>query len=128
MPDDPRPDREFLDYAGYLALDELLACQRPRSDPPHHDEMLFIVQHQTTELWLKLMLHELEDACALIRADELAPALKRVARVKHIQRAHRAVVGAGHAHAQRVRRVPRRPRQRQRLPVMAVPSRRVRPR
>ena len=62
MPDDARPDREFLDYAGYLALDELLACQRPRSDPPHHDEMLFIVQHQTTELWFKLMLHELRAA------------------------------------------------------------------
>jgi tryptophan 2,3-dioxygenase len=75
-----------MSYSGYLDLPTLLSAQRPISDPEHHDELLFIVQHQTTELWLKLVLHELEDACALIRADELAPALKRVARVKHIQR------------------------------------------
>jgi tryptophan 2,3-dioxygenase len=85
MPDDPRPDREFLDYAGYLALDELLACQRPRSDPPHHDEMLFIVQHQTTELWFKLMLHELRAAIELVRRDDLEGSFKILARVKHIQ-------------------------------------------
>ncbi len=75
-----------MSYGGYLDLDTLLAAQRPLSSPEHHDELLFIVQHQTTELWLKLVLHELESACALIRADELAPALKRVARVKHVQR------------------------------------------
>jgi tryptophan 2,3-dioxygenase len=85
MPDDARPDREFLDYAGYLALDELLACQRPRSDPPHHDEMLFIVQHQTTELWFKLMLHELRAAVELVRRDDLEGSFKILARVKHIQ-------------------------------------------
>lgn len=75
-----------MSYSGYLDLPTLLSAQRPLSTPEHHDELLFIVQHQTTELWLKLMLHELESACALIRADDLAPALKGVARVKHIQR------------------------------------------
>jgi tryptophan 2,3-dioxygenase len=75
-----------MSYGGYLDLPTLLSAQRPLSDPEHHDELLFIVQHQTTELWLKLMLHELRGACASLRADELAPALKRIARVKHVQR------------------------------------------
>ena len=75
-----------MSYGGYLDLPTLLSAQRPLSDPEHHDELLFIVQHQTTELWLKLVLHELEKACANIRADELAPALKGIARVKHIQK------------------------------------------
>ena len=67
----PDPDREYLDYATYLGLDTLLTAQRPLSDPPHHDELLFIVQHQTTELWFKLMLHELRAATALVRQDDL---------------------------------------------------------
>ena len=75
-----------LSYAGYLDLPTLLSAQRPLSDPEHHDELLFIVQHQTTELWLKLVLHELRSACDLLRGDQLAPALKRIARVKHVQR------------------------------------------
>lgn len=75
-----------MSYGGYLDLDTLLAAQRPISRPEHHDELLFIIQHQTTELWLKLVLHELESACELMRADELAPALKCIARVKHIQK------------------------------------------
>lgn len=83
MPDD-RPEGQ-LDYATYLALDELLASQQPLSDPPHHDELLFIVQHQTTELWFKLMLHELREACRLVRADDLEGSFKILARVKHIQ-------------------------------------------
>lgn len=81
--------RDFADrmsYGGYLDLATLLSAQRPVSEPEHHDELLFIVQHQTTELWLKLVLHELGSACELLRADELAPALKRIARVKHIQK------------------------------------------
>lgn len=87
MPDDAgrRSGREYLDYATYLGLDELLAAQRPLSDPPHHDEMLFIVQHQTTELWFKLMLHELRAATALVRCDDLEGSFKILARVKHIQ-------------------------------------------
>jgi tryptophan 2,3-dioxygenase len=75
-----------MSYAGYLDLPTLLSAQRPLSQPQHHDELLFIVQHQTTELWLKLVLHELETACALLRDDQLAPALKCIARVKHIQK------------------------------------------
>jgi tryptophan 2,3-dioxygenase len=75
--------RGRLDYAGYLAIDELLACQRPISTS--HDEMLFIVIHQATELWLKLALHELGAARAAIAADELDPSLKMLARVSRIQ-------------------------------------------
>jgi tryptophan 2,3-dioxygenase len=75
-----------MSYGSYLQLDKLLAAQVPVSTPVHHDEMLFIIQHQTSELWLKLMRHELISARALIAADELQVALKRIARVKHIQR------------------------------------------
>jgi hypothetical protein len=78
--------REAMSYADYSDLDTLLAAQHPRSDPPHHDELLFIVQHQTTELWLKLILHELRAARAYFDADLVHHALKRLARVKHIQR------------------------------------------
>jgi len=73
-----------MTYGSYLALDTLLDAQRPVSD--HHDEMLFIVQHQVTELWLKLLIHELRSAIGLLVADDLPPALKRLARVKHIQK------------------------------------------
>ncbi len=73
-------------YGGYLGLDQLLAAQHPRSRPEHHDELLFIVQHQTSELWLKLVLHELLAARGYLAADELDPALKCLARVKNIQR------------------------------------------
>jgi len=78
--------RERMTYGSYLHLDTLLAAQEPISTPAHHDEMLFIVQHQTTELWLKLVLHELVSARDLLAADELGAALKRIARVKHVQR------------------------------------------
>ena len=74
-----------MSYGDYLRLDVLLSAQQPLSDPPQHDELLFIVQHQTSELWLKLMVHELRSARALLRTDDLAPALKRMARIKHIQ-------------------------------------------
>lgn len=78
--------RGRLTYGSYLGLDTLLDAQHPRSQPEHHDEMLFIIQHQTTELWLKLVLHELRAACAALAADDLGDALKKIARVKHIQR------------------------------------------
>ena len=81
-------ERDFaaqMSYGDYLRLDLLLSAQQPQSDPPQHDELLFIVQHQTSELWLKLMVHELRSARALLRADDLSPALKRMARIKHIQ-------------------------------------------
>ena len=75
-----------LTYSGYLGLDKLLAAQRPLSSPNHHDEMLFIIQHQTSELWMKLMLHELGSALEHVRSDELEPCFKILARVKQIQR------------------------------------------
>lgn len=78
--------RAEMSYASYLDLPTLLSAQRPVSDPEHHDEMLFIVQHQTSELWLKLVLHELRSAMSLLADDEMRVALKRIARVKHIQR------------------------------------------
>ena len=85
---EPGIERDFsaqMSYGDYLRLDLLLAAQQPQSSPPQHDELLFIVQHQTSELWLKLMVHELRSARDLLRTDELAPALKRLARVKNIQ-------------------------------------------
>jgi tryptophan 2,3-dioxygenase len=78
--------RVNLSYGAYLHLDELLAAQHPVSRPEHHDELLFIVQHQTSELWLKLVLHELRTVQTQLAADKLRPALKGLARVKHIQR------------------------------------------
>ena len=71
-------------YGGYLALDQLLGAQRPRSS--QHDEMLFIVQHQVSELWMKLMVHELAAAIANVRDDRLEPCFKILARVKQVQR------------------------------------------
>ena len=71
-----------MSYGDYLALDQLLTAQRPRSG--QHDEMLFIIQHQTTELWLKLIRHELGAARDRIRADDLQPAFKMLARVGRI--------------------------------------------
>ncbi|MFZ5512453.1 MAG: tryptophan 2,3-dioxygenase [Pseudomonadota bacterium] len=77
--------KDRLTYSGYLCLDQLLAQQRPLSHPPHHDEMLFIVQHQVTELWMKLMLHELAAAIRYVQQDRLDPCFKILARVKQIQ-------------------------------------------
>jgi tryptophan 2,3-dioxygenase len=72
-----------LDYGGYLALDRLLTSQRPVSSS--HDELLFIVIHQTTELWLKVMIHELRAARQMIIADSLGSSFKMLARVSRIQ-------------------------------------------
>src|SRR6476661_6989767 len=85
---DRRSKRDFtrkMSYGDYLRLDTLLSAQQPLSEPPQHDELLFIIQHQTSELWLKLLIHELRSARNLLRDDQLGPALKRLARVKHIQ-------------------------------------------
>ncbi|MFC7461455.1 tryptophan 2,3-dioxygenase [Hydrogenophaga defluvii] len=71
-----------MSYGDYLQLDQVLSAQKPLS--PAHDELLFIVQHQTSELWMKLMLHELRGAIRHIAADELAPAFKMLARVSKI--------------------------------------------
>ena len=71
-----------MSYGDYLQLDAVLNAQKPLS--PDHNEMLFIVQHQTSELWMKLMLHELRAAIAHIARDELPPAFKMLARVSKI--------------------------------------------
>ena len=71
-----------MSYGDYLSLDAILGAQHPRS--PDHNEMLFIVQHQTSELWMKLMLHELRAAMAHIAQDELGTAFKMLARVSRI--------------------------------------------
>jgi tryptophan 2,3-dioxygenase len=71
-----------MSYGDYLHLDTLLNAQHPRS--PAHDEMLFIVQHQTTELWMKLLLHELGAAVRCVASDELPNAFKMLARVSKI--------------------------------------------
>jgi tryptophan 2,3-dioxygenase len=76
--------REDMTYADYLRLDLLLSAQQPLSR--HHDELLFIIQHQTSELWMRLLIHELESACRNLAADRMPQALKDLARVKHIQR------------------------------------------
>jgi len=71
-----------MSYGDYLHLDELLGAQHPLS--PEHNEMLFIIQHQTSELWIKLMLHELNAAIGSLRNDQLNPAFKMLARVGRI--------------------------------------------
>ncbi len=73
-------------YGGYLCLDQVLNAQKPLSSPPHHDEMLFIIQHQVSELWLKLIVHEISAAIGHIESDELDRASKILARVKQVQR------------------------------------------
>ncbi|TMH50705.1 MAG: tryptophan 2,3-dioxygenase [Betaproteobacteria bacterium] len=82
--------RDRLTYAGYLRLDRLLSAQQPLSgtaeEPPRHDEMLFIIQHQTSELWMKLMIHELRAAIGYVQADQLAASFKTLARIKLIQK------------------------------------------
>ena len=72
-----------ITYAGYLGLDDLLAAQHPLSD--QHDEMLFVIIHQTKELWLKQILHEVALAKTMIQAGDLVPAYKSLARVSRIQ-------------------------------------------
>ena len=73
-----------MTYAGYLQLDRLLSAQSPLSQPPHHDEMLFIIQHQTSELWLKLLIHELTAAVDHLRHDRAWQFGKAVARCKRV--------------------------------------------
>jgi tryptophan 2,3-dioxygenase len=75
-----------MTYGGYLHLDILLSAQQPLSQPPHHDEMLFIVQHHVSELWMKLLIHELKAAVAHLQADDIDACLKILARVKQVQR------------------------------------------
>jgi tryptophan 2,3-dioxygenase len=74
--------RSEMSYGDYLALDRILDAQNRLSG--NHNEMLFIIQHQTTELWMKLVIHELQAAIDQIRRDELQPAFKMLARVSRI--------------------------------------------
>ncbi|MEL6446922.1 MAG: tryptophan 2,3-dioxygenase family protein [Pseudomonadota bacterium] len=73
-------------YSAYLQLERLLDCQQPLSDPAHHDEMLFIIQHQVAELWMKLVAHEIEAAMRMLEADRPGKAVKHLARVKEVQK------------------------------------------
>jgi tryptophan 2,3-dioxygenase len=73
---------QSMSYGDYLQLDAILSAQKPLS--PGHDELLFIIQHQTSELWMKLMLHELGAAIDSLAADRLQPAFKMLARVSRI--------------------------------------------
>ncbi|MCR9128301.1 MAG: tryptophan 2,3-dioxygenase [Alphaproteobacteria bacterium] len=77
---DPADD---LSYGRYLKLDQVTGAQTPLTD--EHDEMMFIIIHQASELWLKLCLHELDAAIALIRADQSRPAMKNLARIARVQ-------------------------------------------
>ena len=77
---------ERRNYGGYLCLETLLSAQKPLSEPAHHDEMLFIIQHQTSELWLKLIVHELQAAIENIKQGRVGRASKILARVKQVQR------------------------------------------
>ena len=90
MTDNPTPSSQDgsgtsargMSYSDYLQLDKILHAQQPLSAA--HDETLFIIQHQTSELWMKLAIHELNATCRLIAADDLQPAFKTLARVSRI--------------------------------------------
>ncbi|HWL40418.1 MAG TPA: tryptophan 2,3-dioxygenase family protein [Gemmatimonadaceae bacterium] len=82
-PNQPEPE---VTYGSYLALDELLRLQRPRSEPEHPDELLFIVVHQASELWFKLIIHELSALIALLEASDTLGALTSVKRVNALVR------------------------------------------
>jgi tryptophan 2,3-dioxygenase len=85
MSQDPNaPLSSETDYAGYLCLEPILGAQRPKSN--QHDEMLFIIQHQTSELWMKLVVHELRAAVAYVKNDDLEPSFKVLSRVKQVMR------------------------------------------
>lgn len=77
---------ERLSYGSYLHVDELLKLQHPLNQPPHHDEMLFIVIHQVYELWFKQILHELDEAMRALAADDLLRFSRRFKRIDTIQR------------------------------------------
>jgi tryptophan 2,3-dioxygenase len=77
---------EEVTYPKYLALDELLSLQRPRSDPQHPDELLFIIVHQASELWFKLILHELAGLSARLGENDVLGALTALKRVNALMR------------------------------------------
>ena len=75
-----------LNYPSYLALDELLELQRPLSSPEHPDELLFIIVHQASELWFKLIIHELEGLNARLGSNDVLGALASIKRVNALVR------------------------------------------
>src|SRR5579871_5213429 len=79
---EPASGKPDMSYGDYLHLDQILGAQRPLSDA--HDEMLFIIQHHTSELWMKLAIHEIAAARESIAGDQLQPAFKMLARVARI--------------------------------------------
>ena len=79
-------ERSELNYGTYLMVDELLELQRPRSQPEHPDELLFIVVHQASELWFKVILHELQNLIDHLQAAETVPALHTMRRVNALVR------------------------------------------
>lgn len=81
---DPEPSANVR-YEDLLQLDKLLSAQRPLSDAEHHDEMLFIIQHQVAELWFKLALHELDAAIECLKEDQIARSIKILKRLKQVQ-------------------------------------------
>lgn len=87
-----RPDKDQLTYGAYLRVAELTSLQRPESDPPHHDEMLFIIIHQTYELWFKQLLHELDAVVGMLKRasadgrDEIYEAARLLRRCTEIAR------------------------------------------
>lgn len=81
-----RPPDEDVTYASYLAVDELLSLQRPRSEPEHPDELLFIVVHQASELWFKVLLRELALLSDRLRAGETVHAINTLRRINTLAR------------------------------------------
>ncbi len=84
-PKDDEADSGGIRYETYLELDKILNAQHPQSAGRQHDEMLFIIQHQVSELWFKLMLHELTAAMDCMRSDDVSRVIKILARIKQIQ-------------------------------------------
>jgi tryptophan 2,3-dioxygenase len=86
MRDDLPASGDKLTYGSYLQIDELLSLQRPKSEPPHHDELLFIIIHQVYELWFRQLLHEIEAAIRNLDADAPLRVGKNFRRIHAIQR------------------------------------------
>jgi tryptophan 2,3-dioxygenase len=86
LSDAPRPADDEVTYGSYLALDDLLSLQRPRSKPEHADELLFIVVHQSSELWFKEILHELDGLIEALEQGEAEFALFRMGRINALMR------------------------------------------
>ena len=113
-----------MSYGDYLHLERVLDAQEPLSAA--HDELLFIIQHQTSELWMKLAIHEIRATMTAIREDRLEPAFKMLSRVARIFEQLTGAWDVLQDHdAQRIHRVPRLARPVVRLPVLAIPRDRV---